>query len=551
MKKPGHNNRLRRQAAARGGRTGRRRAPRRLGAKPSGLLAWAQEQARLGHWAPLTELDDAAMRQDPDCAELQVLAAVGHLQLADSPARARALLGEAMAGGADREAVARALLTGAQASLARLAVASEESAMVPASATSVGLKARVRVDDAVFDTRLVPNHKQAFTVRDEAVHYALPGTSPGYLVTSEQGDFERPPAFHQIRLQADTAYEVQAELSCRGSQHPTLWVFEYAAGKRVNSRPFPVREGRVHGYYRTGSRPEAFGFGLRVGGEGVLDPGGLALTLRSGPTAELAQRLNDEFDRQLSKGISELKTSFSKNMETIAQRNRAQLEALVRLQHYLGDGFILPDMGGWTVTADFGLLLVRLLEQRGYDAVVEFGSGVSTLLVARALQKLKALGRCGSVPFVSFDHLEFYAGQTRQRLLTAGVDSFADVVTAPLEQVSVSGRGRFLYYACGMALQKTFESVQSESPRVLVLVDGPPAATGQMARYPALQSLQAAVGPDVTLDFLLDDYIRAEEREIVEAWTAEIEQQGGVARRELFPKLEKQACLLEVRMSQI
>ena len=64
-----------------------------------------------------------------------------------------------------------------------------------------------------------------------------------------------------------------------------------------------------------------------------------------------------------------------------------QVEAYTSLQGYLATGELMPILHGWPISPDFALLLVQLLEQQSFDAIIEFGSG-STLVVARALLTL-------------------------------------------------------------------------------------------------------------------------------------------------------------------
>ncbi|MCK7579982.1 MAG: hypothetical protein MZV65_32785 [Chromatiales bacterium] len=68
------------------------------------------------------------------------------------------------------------------------------------------------------------------------------------------------------------------------------------------------------------------------------------------------------------------------------------------LQSYMGADFLMPEMHTWPISPDLGVLLIRLIESSDYDAVVEFGSGVSTVILAKALAKCVESANESSVP---------------------------------------------------------------------------------------------------------------------------------------------------------
>jgi hypothetical protein len=53
--------------------------------------------------------------------------------------------------------------------------------------------------------------------------------------------------------------------------------------------------------------------------------------------------------------------------------------------------------------------------------------------------------------------------------------------------------------------------------------------------------------PNSEMHFLMDDYARKDEREIVERWRRRATDVGYVVDAEDFSELEKQACLLKMR----
>ncbi len=239
---------------------------------------------------------------------------------------------------------------------------------------------------------------------------------------------------------------------------------------------------------------------------------------------------------------SSLKTL--ERMQTHGLNNAVkQIESLIRLQNYLGADVLLPDVHHWAISPDFGVLLVHLLDQNRYDAVVEFGSGTSTLVLAKALERVAQHSGRPSAPLLSFDHMEQFQRQSQKYLERAALTGNARVVWAPLQAWR---SGETPYYSCEEALWQLRGELCQDAPRVLVVVDGPPGRTGPLARHPALPKVLQGLGDACCFHFLMDDYDRQDERDIVSSWEQGLLQTGRTFKRTEYLQLEKQACLLEV-----
>jgi hypothetical protein len=223
----------------------------------------------------------------------------------------------------------------------------------------------------------------------------------------------------------------------------------------------------------------------------------------------------------------------------------SQLEAHANLQRYLSEGQLMPELHGWPVSPDFAIMLVDMVESNDYDLVIEFGSGTSTLLMAIALARAaKRRHRSPPAVQVAFEHLEVFHQQTRSRLEQAG---FADAVQLELARLQpwTSAQGTaYTFYACQEPLEVIVHATPGPTARALVVVDGPPAATGKHARYPALPIVLASL-QGVAMDILLDDHDRPEEQEVSKMWLADLEAAGRRASVSA-PALEKGACLIRV-----
>lgn len=235
---------------------------------------------------------------------------------------------------------------------------------------------------------------------------------------------------------------------------------------------------------------------------------------------------------------------FEKTLQREVGNAVKQIEAYANLQGYLTSGELLPTLHGWPVSADFAVLLVELLEQQPFDAVIEFGSGSSTLLMARTLQRL-AQRRPTAPPTlqVAFEHLPQYHASTAQLLESAGVRGAVRLELAALVPTQVAGSDPLMFYDTAPALTRLAQDLsERESPRVLVVVDGPPKATGPLARYPALEAVLQTL-PSLHAEFLLDDYVRESEQEIARRWLTLLRSQGIEPEIIEYP-LEKMACLI-------
>lgn len=223
-----------------------------------------------------------------------------------------------------------------------------------------------------------------------------------------------------------------------------------------------------------------------------------------------------------------------------------QLEAHASLRRYLDGGELTPALHGWPVSPDLAMLLIEMIESNDYDLVIEFGSGSSTLLMAIALARA-AQRRQHKAPAVqvAFEHLETFHRQTLGLLERMHLGRAVQLELAPLQPWTSAQGVEYAFYACQPILPEIVQALPGPAVRVLVLVDGPPAATGLHARYPALPIVLPLLR-GVAMDVLLDDHDRPEEQQISKMWLADLEADGRHASVSA-PEAEKGACLIEVQ----
>jgi predicted O-methyltransferase YrrM len=251
--------------------------------------------------------------------------------------------------------------------------------------------------------------------------------------------------------------------------------------------------------------------GLLLGGLLLLIRHNLDLASRIGNLASESQRTLDAV-RRVEAGIpKEIKQTFR------------QLEALQNLNAMLPARDVLPATRGWAASPDLLMVLVDLVITERPSLVVECGSGASTLWLALALQRFEIDGR-----IIALEHDPVFAGQTREFLARHDVRDLAEIRDAPLESFSLDGQ-TYSWYA-----RRAWEDLAGID---LLFVDGPPATTGERARYPALPLLSGSLSPVATA--VLDDLVVPDMQEVLRLWLDAYPDY----RSEILP-LEKQAAVL-------
>lgn len=195
-------------------------------------------------------------------------------------------------------------------------------------------------------------------------------------------------------------------------------------------------------------------------------------------------------------------------MKDDSQREHAsffrQLEALQGLYVSLGLQRALPLTRGWAASPDFlQELAAHALDERP-ACVVECSSGTSTLVLARCMQ----INGKGKV--YSLEHDPAYARRTRRQLELHGLADWATVIDAPLMTQAFGSREQPWYDSSALA---SIEAID------MVVIDGPPQAVGDAARYPAGPVLFPRLAPAAAV--FLDDAMRPGERKALQLWAEE------------------------------
>jgi predicted O-methyltransferase YrrM len=276
----------------------------------------------------------------------------------------------------------------------------------------------------------------------------------------------------------------------------------------------------------------ALGLGLATGAGAVptvtlmaLGPllGGLLLLLRH--SLDLASRIGNLSGE--IKGTRDIVrragADVEKKIERETKQTFRQLEALQNLSAVLPASDVLPATRGWAASPDLLMVLVDLIIAERPSLVVECGSGASTLWLALAMRRFGIDGR-----IIALDHDPVFGDRTRDLLARHDVRDLAEVSDAPLESYSLDGE-TYSWYA-----RRAWENLTGID---LLFVDGPPAATGHQARYPALPLLSGSLSPVATA--VLDDLVVPDMQDVLRRWLDAYPDFSS----EILP-LEKQAAVL-------
>lgn len=164
-----------------------------------------------------------------------------------------------------------------------------------------------------------------------------------------------------------------------------------------------------------------------------------------------------------------------------------------------------PPLGGWAIGPGALLYLLEHVEARGSSLVVECGPGASTIYLAEFFR------RRGHGRVVSLEHDERFFNYVTDDLARRGLSEFAEVRHAPLIDVEVGGGTQPWYDP----------SVLAEIAEIdVLLVDGPPQATGKLARYPAVPLLGGRLGETALV--IVDDAHRPGEQAAMARWRDEL-----------------------------
>ncbi|GAB3655857.1 class I SAM-dependent methyltransferase [Glycomyces tarimensis] len=215
--------------------------------------------------------------------------------------------------------------------------------------------------------------------------------------------------------------------------------------------------------------------------------------------------------REMAATIGELRASqdamherleaVEKRAERQARSAYAQIEDMTALYRDIDAAGSLPRMRGWAAGPELLRFLYEEILDHKRARVLECGSGTTTVIMAYAMRSL------GFGKVTALEHDPHYADLARLELTERGLAEWGEVVDAPLSDVEIDGE-----------VWRWYDPLVIHAGELdLLVVDGPPGATGPLARYPALPVLADRLAEHALV--VLDDADRPDERAIARRWT--------------------------------
>ena len=150
----------------------------------------------------------------------------------------------------------------------------------------------------------------------------------------------------------------------------------------------------------------------------------------------------------------------------------------------------IPSTRSWAASPDVLLTLLELAQSSQPARILDLGSGISTLVLAKSAPQAS---------IISIDNSEEFAGKTRKLLATHGVSN-VDLRIAPLTP-HISGVDWY-----DLAKLGDISNID------LLFVDGPPGSKNPKARHPAIAECVAKLNPRAIV--VIDDAGRDGEKDM-------------------------------------
>jgi len=223
------------------------------------------------------------------------------------------------------------------------------------------------------------------------------------------------------------------------------------------------------------------------------------------------------------------KLKISSEINKIIENHFLQIEALLSIYNSLDKIKYLPATRGWAGSPDFLHKIMEIILKNKPNFVLEASSGVSSLIIGLAL-KMNKYGRA-----LSFEHDLSYAEITRKNIEINEIES-STVINSPINDCLIEGEIWKWYSTDALNLTDNID---------LLIIDGPPRTTQNLARYPAIPILYKYFSDDTII--LLDDANRPDEIIIVDKWIEYLKNKGCTIIIERYLNYEKGMVLLNVK----
>lgn len=208
----------------------------------------------------------------------------------------------------------------------------------------------------------------------------------------------------------------------------------------------------------------------------------------------------------------------------------SQQEALNEIKRIFPNLAFFPSTRGWAGSPDFLLKLVELVVHESPKYIIEFGSGVSTIVLGAAMKKFSQ----GKIE--SFDHDEVFTKKTIRLLEVNNLQDIANTNYSPLMLYNMD-EGNWNWYN-----KLQIDKIEPEID--LIVVDGPPNFIQEKSRFLALPILFDKLSNKSII--VLDDANRESEKEVVKDWIRFLEKKDVTYSLSSFEYFEKGLNIISI-----
>lgn len=185
-----------------------------------------------------------------------------------------------------------------------------------------------------------------------------------------------------------------------------------------------------------------------------------------------------------------------------------QIEALFSLFSLLKVSIPLPSMRSWEISPDCAAVLVSVIRENKPNVIVEFGSGVSTIIAGYAAKENK------SGKIISFVDDQKYAEISMDNIKAHHLDSVATIIHAPQKEIALKEK-KYQWYDQDIILSV----LENSEPIDLLIINGL-REMQNIERYPTLPVLFGFLANNAVIVF--DDSINDEvEKKTISSWMQE------------------------------
>lgn len=224
------------------------------------------------------------------------------------------------------------------------------------------------------------------------------------------------------------------------------------------------------------------------------------------------------------------KLSISTEIDKIFENHFLQIESLLSIYNSLPNLKFMPATRGWAGSPDFLNKIIEIILNQKPRFVLEASSGVSSILIGLAL-KMNNSGKA-----LSLEHDSLYAEVTRRNIKNNDIENISTVFDSPINPALIDGETWKWYETKDLIFTDKID---------LLIIDGPPRTTQNLARYPAIPLLYPYFSDNVII--LLDDAKRPDEIIIIEKWIEFLKKEDCKINIERYLNYEKGMVLLNLK----